>query len=500
MKFRELSVPPVDVSKESNLSETDRLKLMRTLNSLLPQQLEELVVSVNPPGSVIPPATAAQGDRTAALIRWAESPNGIGLQTVQDLLDLILEEDEKNREFITYLIEVRKEKELEKEIPNIFKEIGVVYTDFARSFFGSKSLVYELTTKKLDCIFLQSLYAFLDRNKDKNYSHVKKRTEEFGKRFVEKCDVTKQLSQPPCNDTTNSYLHVYVKAAERDLLEVSAKLCPQFESIEYEDGKPAYTVPSTSLKETINRFIESAIETEKKLAKVIDRIELFLPIFMLNEKLNCLLDEGYIRDYAVTICFSECLKSEAKAIQKNLEWHNKNISFKCLFSNSLSALEGLRKEDVLEWETTDLRTKDFLKSLSPSNPSKPIGIKIKPQTNTNLKKSEGVPIDNGIFSMLIKQGIYIPIVLWSTWDPSDLDGGADKESKFDALLAPGSKYTLQSLLNCIRDLRADALLFKDFSGEEENYLGYHLNIVYTDLKGLLHLLDGMAPLNDKLFN
>ncbi len=81
-----------DVTKppEQILTPDERLKLIRTLNSLLPQQLEELIVSVNPPGSVIPPATAAQGDRTAALIRWAESPNGIGLQTVQDLLEQIL--------------------------------------------------------------------------------------------------------------------------------------------------------------------------------------------------------------------------------------------------------------------------------------------------------------------------------------------------------------------------------------------------------------------------
>ncbi len=92
IKTSEINSQALSVSSEKgdNLSPIERLKLIRTLNSLLPQQLEELVVSVKPPGSVIPPATAAQGDRTAALIRWAESPGGIGLQTVQEILELIV--------------------------------------------------------------------------------------------------------------------------------------------------------------------------------------------------------------------------------------------------------------------------------------------------------------------------------------------------------------------------------------------------------------------------
>ena len=80
----------LESSERVYLSPSERFKLVRTLNSLAPQQLEELIVSVKPPGGVIPPLNAAQGDRTASLIKWAEAPGGIGLQTVQEILDLVI--------------------------------------------------------------------------------------------------------------------------------------------------------------------------------------------------------------------------------------------------------------------------------------------------------------------------------------------------------------------------------------------------------------------------
>ncbi len=76
-------------SSDKKLSPIERLTLMKTLNSLPSQQLDELIVSVEPPGGVIPPSNAPQGDRTAALIRWAESPGGKGLELVQEILQLI---------------------------------------------------------------------------------------------------------------------------------------------------------------------------------------------------------------------------------------------------------------------------------------------------------------------------------------------------------------------------------------------------------------------------
>jgi hypothetical protein len=79
----------LESSEKTELSPIERLKLMKTLNSLLPQQLEEIIVSVKPPGGVIPPLNAAQGDRTAALIKWAEAPGGVGLRTIQEILELV---------------------------------------------------------------------------------------------------------------------------------------------------------------------------------------------------------------------------------------------------------------------------------------------------------------------------------------------------------------------------------------------------------------------------
>lgn len=72
------------------LSAKDRLQLIHKLNAVVPGQFNMLVFSLKPPDGLIPPMPAPQVDRTTALLAWAESPSGQGLQAVKEVLDYIL--------------------------------------------------------------------------------------------------------------------------------------------------------------------------------------------------------------------------------------------------------------------------------------------------------------------------------------------------------------------------------------------------------------------------
>jgi hypothetical protein len=74
----------------ASLSATERLVLVQKLNALAPQQLNMLIFALDPPPGLIPPMPAAQGDRTFALLSWAEGSGGCGLLHVQQILDTIL--------------------------------------------------------------------------------------------------------------------------------------------------------------------------------------------------------------------------------------------------------------------------------------------------------------------------------------------------------------------------------------------------------------------------
>ena len=74
----------------TDLSAMERLRFIRELNALPPQQFSMLVFGVNPPPGLIPPMPAAQGDRAAALLSWAEGPGGCGLSVLRDLLKAVL--------------------------------------------------------------------------------------------------------------------------------------------------------------------------------------------------------------------------------------------------------------------------------------------------------------------------------------------------------------------------------------------------------------------------
>jgi len=68
----------------------DRRQLMTTLNELVPQQFNELIFEIKPPAGIIPPPPASQADRVYALLTWAESPSGIGLNRIQGALNAII--------------------------------------------------------------------------------------------------------------------------------------------------------------------------------------------------------------------------------------------------------------------------------------------------------------------------------------------------------------------------------------------------------------------------
>lgn len=72
------------------LSSTGRLVLIQKLNALPAQQFNMLVFALNPPAGLIPPMPAPQGDRTFALLSWAEGSGGCGLPQIQQVLGAIL--------------------------------------------------------------------------------------------------------------------------------------------------------------------------------------------------------------------------------------------------------------------------------------------------------------------------------------------------------------------------------------------------------------------------
>ncbi|WP_013335084.1 hypothetical protein [Gloeothece verrucosa] len=79
------------IASTTTFSPKSRQKLIATLYKLVPEQLEQLILILNPPAGIIPPLPASQGTRASAVVSWAESPSGRGLLQVQEALEIILE-------------------------------------------------------------------------------------------------------------------------------------------------------------------------------------------------------------------------------------------------------------------------------------------------------------------------------------------------------------------------------------------------------------------------
>jgi TIR domain/Effector-associated domain 1 len=74
-----------------HLGAVERVQFLQQVNGILPQQFNMLLFAANPPAGLIPPMPSPQGDRTSALLTWAESPAGCGLSLIQEVLKAILE-------------------------------------------------------------------------------------------------------------------------------------------------------------------------------------------------------------------------------------------------------------------------------------------------------------------------------------------------------------------------------------------------------------------------
>jgi hypothetical protein len=72
------------------MSTSERLQLITTLNALSPVEFEVLITTLNPPGGIVPPSSAAQGLRSSALLQWIEGPTGSGLNELQAVLGQVM--------------------------------------------------------------------------------------------------------------------------------------------------------------------------------------------------------------------------------------------------------------------------------------------------------------------------------------------------------------------------------------------------------------------------
>ena len=72
--------------RNTNMEPAQRLQLFTALSSLPGPQFSQLVFTLNPPPGNVPPDSAPQANRVAALLQWADSPMGPGLATLDSLL------------------------------------------------------------------------------------------------------------------------------------------------------------------------------------------------------------------------------------------------------------------------------------------------------------------------------------------------------------------------------------------------------------------------------
>lgn len=78
--------PPSMTIPTPTLTPRERLALSRKITGLTIQDFNDVLLLLNPPAGLIPPPSTQQGDRTYALLTWAQSTTGCGLGAVQDAL------------------------------------------------------------------------------------------------------------------------------------------------------------------------------------------------------------------------------------------------------------------------------------------------------------------------------------------------------------------------------------------------------------------------------
>lgn len=79
------------------LTVKNRLRLVQTLNALPQTQFDELVFALKPPERIIPDYSGPQGNRSTALLEWAESSVGPGLEKLEAALEEIISISSKSK-------------------------------------------------------------------------------------------------------------------------------------------------------------------------------------------------------------------------------------------------------------------------------------------------------------------------------------------------------------------------------------------------------------------
>jgi hypothetical protein len=83
--------PPND----SDSTRLNRASLFDLLSALTVQEFDRLVFVLQPPAGIVPAQVAPQGSRVAALLSWAESPSGRGLDEIHGLLNELIQDNER---------------------------------------------------------------------------------------------------------------------------------------------------------------------------------------------------------------------------------------------------------------------------------------------------------------------------------------------------------------------------------------------------------------------
>lgn len=79
------------LDKKRKLERFNKLsQLYQILSSLPPPQFNRVVFGLEVPSGNIPSATSPQADRVSALVEWAGSPIGCGLEHLEEVLKLVL--------------------------------------------------------------------------------------------------------------------------------------------------------------------------------------------------------------------------------------------------------------------------------------------------------------------------------------------------------------------------------------------------------------------------
>ena len=137
------------------LSPIDRLLLIQSLNALPSAQFDELIFALQPPKGNIPGNTAPQSSRSTALLEWAESSIGPGLQALEELLNKFVAKKSKTAEqFLSFAISGQLGDVTPAEIRAIVrllrKKTGDETIDVAFSKEGSINIILSGSSKGLE--------------------------------------------------------------------------------------------------------------------------------------------------------------------------------------------------------------------------------------------------------------------------------------------------------------------------------------------------------------